>query len=115
MTEVVRILLVLLGVVGIAWGITTLRVVASQKDRAELPDDLVRAIVVVGCLRLIGGVAWLIAAGARVEWAAWVGVATVLGAPAARFGLCSAQRSLAVTRSASFACASVRGCHPKRN
>jgi hypothetical protein len=85
LTEVVRILLVLLGVVGIAWGIRTLRVVASQKDRAELPDDLVRGIVVVGGLRLIGGVAWLIAGGARAEWAAWVGVATVLGVPVARF------------------------------
>jgi hypothetical protein len=87
LTEVVHILLVFMGVAGIAWGITTLRIVASQKVRAELPEDLVRATLVVGGLRLVGGVAWLIAAGARAEWAAWVGVATMLGAPIARFML----------------------------
>jgi hypothetical protein len=78
MTEVVRVVLAILGVTGIAWGFVTLRVLAPRANRSQLSGDQVRGVFAIGLLQIVGGVAWLIAAIARVEWAAWLAAATVL-------------------------------------
>jgi hypothetical protein len=84
MTEVVRVVLAILGVSGIAWGIVTLRTLAPRASRSQLSADQVRGVFAIGLLQIVGGVAWLITAIARVEWAAWLAIATLLAAPVVR-------------------------------
>lgn len=87
MTEVVRFVIAILGVTGIAWGLLTLRMLAPRANRSQMSGDQVRqarGVFAIGLLQIVGGVAWLIAAIARAEWAVWLALATVLAAPVIR-------------------------------
>ena len=83
MTEVVRFAIAILGVISIASGFLALRVLAPSANRSQLSGDQV-LVFAIGFLRIVGGVAWLVAAIARVEWAAWLALATVFAGQVVR-------------------------------